>query len=165
MKAWFSALERTFGVKKHGAEYNERVGAYGIGFRADGKIPVIQTHLLTGEIGCFLLGGGLDDGEGHRECLVRECLEEAGLRVNPTELVCKGDYYHFVEALRWDCHNIGYFYLMEIGGFVARPTEPDHTLVWLTPREAVERLYFPHQAWAVEQACRLCGIPCPPAQL
>jgi 8-oxo-dGTP diphosphatase len=159
MKAGTFMPERTFGVKKPGVQYRERTAAYGIGFREDGKIPVIQARLFSGDISCFLLGGGLLDGEGHRGCIVRECLEEAGLSVRPTELICKGDCFHYVEQLDWDCHLIGYFYIMEIGDIVAEPIEPDKTLVWLTPREAAERLFFPHQAWAVEQACLLFGKP------
>ena len=52
-------IEKTFGIKKTDAIYKERIGAYGIGFSADGKIPVAMTHLYNGEKGYFLLGGGI----------------------------------------------------------------------------------------------------------
>ena len=49
-------LEKTFGIKKTNTIYQERTGAYGIGFSANGKIPVAMTHLYNGEIGFFFAG-------------------------------------------------------------------------------------------------------------
>ena len=48
-------LEKTFGHKKPDVIYQERTGAYGIGFSADGRVPVAMTHLHNGEKGYFLL--------------------------------------------------------------------------------------------------------------
>lgn len=145
-------LEKTFGCKKENVLYKERIGAYGIGFSADGKIPVAMTHLYNGEKGYFLLGGGIENNENHRNCIIREALEEAGLSVIPNNLVCKGDYYHFIEQTKTDFHGIGYFYYMEIGEVISEPTELDHYLAWLTIDEIKEKLFLPHQIWAVEQA-------------
>lgn len=43
---------------------------------------------------------------------------------------------------------------MEIDKVVANPTEPNHYLVWLTIDEAKEKLFLPHQVWAVEEIYR-----------
>ena len=144
-------VEKTFGYKNPDVFYKERVGAYGIGFSDDGKVPVAMTHLYNGEIGYFLLGGGIEKNEEHGDCIKRECLEEAGLSVTPKEFICKGDYYHFIEQTKTDFHGIGYFYSMEIDEVVAQPTEPDHFLIWLTIEETREKLFLPHQIWAVEE--------------
>ena len=144
-------IEKTFGNKKPDVFYEERVGAYGIGFNDDRKVPVAMTHLDNGEKGYFLLGGGVEENEKHTDCIKRECLEEAGLSVTPKNFICKGDYFHFVEQTKTDFHGIGYFYFMDIGEVVARPTEPDHFLVWLTIDEIKEKLFLPHQIWAVEE--------------
>ena len=148
-------LEKTFGIRIPDAKYKERVGAYGIGFDRDGRIPVASTHLYNGQIGYFLLGGGIDNDEEHAECIARECLEEAGLSVAPKEFVCKGDFYQYMDQTRTHFHGIGYFYLIDIDKVVAEPTEPDHSLAWLTMEEAKLKLFLPHQVWAVEQAYRL----------
>ena len=148
-------VEKTFGTQKPGAVYEERIGAYGIGFSSDRKIPVAMTHLYNGQKGYFLLGGGLEDNETHIDCVIRECLEEAGLSVTPEAFVCKGDYYHFIEQTQTDFHGVGYFYYMNINGVVAEPTEPDHSLVWLAIDEIREKLFQPHQIWAVEQVYEL----------
>ena len=144
-------LEKTFGIKQADALYKERTGAYGIGFSSENKIPVVKTHLYNGEIGYFLFGGSIEKDESHIDCIKRETLEEGGLSVFPKELVCKGDYYHFIKETNTFFHGIGYFYYMEIGDIVAEPTEEDHYLVWLTFDEIKEKLYLPHQILAVEQ--------------
>lgn len=144
-------IEKTFGHRKSGIVYKERVGAYGVGFDKDGKIPVAMTYLYNKEKGYFLLGGGIEGKETHSDCIKRECLEEAGLSVIPKEFICKGDYYHFIEQTKTDFHGIGYFYYMELNEVVAPPTEPDHFLVWLTIDEIEEKLFLPHQIWAVKE--------------
>ena len=144
-------LEKTFGYKKNNVVYRERVGAYGIGFDNNNRIPVVMTHLFDGRIGYFLLGGGIDNDENHADCIKRECLEEAGLSVTPADLVCKGDFYHYIEQKSLDFHGIGYFYYMNINGVVAEPTEPDHSLVWFTIDEVREKLFLPHQIWATDE--------------
>jgi 8-oxo-dGTP diphosphatase len=40
---------------------------------------------------------------------------------------------------------------MEIDKVIANPTESDHYLVWLTIDEVKEKLFLPHQIWAVEE--------------
>lgn len=111
-----------------------------------------MTHRQNGEKGYFLLGGGIDPDEEHADCIKRECLEGAGLHVTPTDFICKGDYFQFIEQTKTDFHGIGYFYHMNINGVVAQPTEPDHFLVWLAIEEIKEKLFLPHQIWAVEEA-------------
>ena len=148
-------VEKTFGSKKPNTTYRERVGAYGIGFNKNRKIPVAMTYLDNGEDGYFLLGGGIENNENHTDCIVRECLEEAGLSVLPQDLICKGDFYHLIKQTNTDFHGIGYFYYMEINGVIAQPTEPNHFLTWLSIDEVKEKLFLPHQIWAVEQVYNL----------
>ena len=148
-------IERTFGNRKENTVYRERIGAYGIGFTDEGKIPIAMTHLYDGQEGYFLLGGGLEENEEHTECIIRESLEEAGLSVTPKDFVCKGDLYKTIKETQTDFHGIGYFYYMQINDVIAKPTEPDHSLVFLTIDEVREKLFLPHQIWAVEQVYKL----------
>ena len=64
---------KVFGTKKN-VNYMDREGVYLVPAK-DGKVGVVKTSK-----GYFLLGGGLDSGESHEECIKRECLEES-LRV------------------------------------------------------------------------------------
>ena len=148
-------LEKTFGNKKNGIVYNDRVGAYGIGFNGKGKTAVVRTPLYNGQTGYFLLGGGIEKNENHAECIMRECLEEAGLSVTPKDFVCKGDFYYYIEETQTNLHGTGYFYYMLVNEIVAEQTELDHSLVWLSIDEIREKLFLPSQIWAVEQVYKL----------
>ena len=64
-------MHRVFGAKEN-AEYIDREGVYLIPFRND-QVGVVQTPK-----GYFFLGGGLENGESHLECIKRECAEEVG---------------------------------------------------------------------------------------
>ena len=66
-------MHKVFGIKQE-ANYIDREGVYLVPAR-EGKVGVVKTPK-----GYFLLGGGLDSGESHEECIKRECLEES-LRV------------------------------------------------------------------------------------
>ncbi len=145
-----SILEKSFGERLPNIVYKDRAGAYGIALNNENKVPVVKTA-----IGYFLLGGGIENEETHEECIVRECLEEAGLCVKVKEFICKGDKYHWSDALKYYMHGIGYFYNMKITGKLAVQIESDHELVWLTVDECCQKLFLEHQVWAVEQAARL----------
>ncbi len=143
-------LERSFGEKLVGVEYRDRVGAYAIIFDEKLKVPVVRTST-----GHFLLGGGIDEGESHLDCIRRECLEEAGLAVEVGPLIGKGDKYHWSDTLGYYMHGVGYFYLARSLGQVAAPQEADHELVWMDAEQCIASLFLEHQAWAVEQALQL----------
>ena len=64
-------MHKVFGVMEN-TEYLDREGAYLIPFR-DKEVGVVQTSK-----GYFFLGGGLENGESHAECIERECREEVG---------------------------------------------------------------------------------------
>ena len=141
-------LEKTFGVKLAGVTYRDRVGAYGVVFRAKNQVAAIRTSR-----GFFLPGGGIEGDETHEECIVRESLEEAGLAVAVMEFIGKGETYHrWSDRLRYHMHGIGYFYHARLIEIVAVVTEADHELVWLDIAECVQNLFPEHQRWAVEQA-------------
>lgn len=42
--------------------------------------------------------------------------------------------------------------------FLSEPTETDHYLVWLTFEQIKEKLFLPHQIWAVEQVRNICRL-------
>lgn len=140
-------LEKSFGEKLPGIDYRDRIGAYGIAFDNENRVPVVQTST-----GFFLLGGGIEQDETHEECIKRECLEEAGLNVEVKEFICKGDKYHWSDTLKYYMHGIGYFYYVEVIEKVDIKTEDDHKLLWLTVDECCEKLFLEHQAWAVRKA-------------
>ena len=71
-------MDKTFGTKDPQLNYFDRAGAYLIDIK-EGKLACVRTPK-----GYFLLGGGIEAGESHLDCIYRECLEEAGLAVTVT---------------------------------------------------------------------------------
>lgn len=131
--------------EKENAKYYERPGAYIIPEK-DGKIGVIQ-----GRHGYFLIGGGIEKGESNTDCLRREVLEETGYSVQI------GDMFATAEQYKPDQTDIGYFhptqyyYTGRLIEKVAEPIEPDHELVWVTAKEAEEKMILAMHKWCVKQ--------------
>lgn len=138
---------KVFGTKEN-VNYIDRLGVYLIPVK-EGKIGVVKTSK-----GYFLLGGGIDSGENHEECITRECLEEAGYKVSIGKKVCSAEMY-------WEHPTLGYFhpiqtyYVGELLEQVCVPVEDDHEFVWTDYNELADNMYLEMQSWALEQCMNL----------
>ena len=94
-------MHKIFGTKED-ASYLDREGAYIVPIKDD-KIGVIKTPK-----GYFLLGGGIDKGESHKDAIKRECLEETGYTVNIKQKLCSAEAYT-------KHPKIGYFHPIQMG--------------------------------------------------
>ena len=66
---------KVFGKKLQDKEYHDREAAYVV--LTDGELfAVVKTH--SGKL--FLPGGKIESGESMEACILRECMEEMGLR-------------------------------------------------------------------------------------
>ena len=136
-------MHRIFGIKEN-VEYVDREGAYLIPCRKN-KIGVIQTPK-----GYFFLGGGLENGESHLECIERECLEESGCYPCVEDRLCSAETYinhprigHF--------HPIQTYYIGTLGDVESKPTEFDHVLCWIEYNQLRGKMFVEMQNWALEQ--------------
>ena len=132
-----------FGVRRDGVSYRPRPSAYAVVPDASGTIAVLRTPL-----GWFLPGGGRDAGESPAETVVREGIEEAGLRL---ELVAElGEATEWVyaegDAAGWEKRST--FLVARVIGS-ATAVEPDHVLEWIPAAEAAQVLTPPSHRWAV----------------
>lgn len=136
-----------FGQARPGLNYRQRATAFGL---------VIENGLLAcvrverGDYSYFDLPGGAVDGEEtEAEALVREFLEETGLRVAPEDRIAEAAQF-FRRTDGEPINNVGGFWTArKLGEQREAKREDDHTLTWLEPSVAVARLRHDAHAWAV----------------
>ena len=139
-------IHKVFGNKEN-VNYIDRVGVYLLPAK-DGKVGVVKTSK-----GYFLLGGGLDRGESHEECIKRECLEEIGYSVSVGKKVCAAEMYCEHPTIGY-FHPIQTYYVGELLDQVSVPVEDDHEFVWMDYNELVDNMYLEMQSWALEQCMK-----------
>jgi len=138
-----------FGSRTSGNVYVPRPGAYGLIFDDKGRIAVMETPR-----GCFLPGGGTEEGETPEETLIREVREECGFSVAIGRRLGEAAEYRDTLghefAIRKDC----VFFAATVTSAGGAATEADHTLIWLEPQEVETRLAHGSQRWAVRLSCQ-----------
>ncbi len=137
-------MHMVFGIKEN-VEYYDREGAYIIPVRGD-TVGVVRTPK-----GYFLLGGGIEGGESHTDCIARECLEEAGYAVSVGEIVCSAETYCYHEKFGF-FHPIQTYYRGELGEKISAPTESDHEFMWVRYGDIKGRMFLAMQDWALAKA-------------
>ena len=136
-------MHRVFGIKEE-TEYLDREGAYLIPYH-NNQVGVVETPK-----GYFFLGGGLESGESHLDCIKRECLEEAGYTSCVEGKLCSAEAYIMHPM-------IGYFHPIQtyyFGKLIYRdsiPTETDHVLCWIEYNQIKGKMFLEMQNWALEQ--------------
>ncbi|HEX2815292.1 MAG TPA: NUDIX domain-containing protein [Phenylobacterium sp.] len=137
-----------FGDPDPGRAAPDRPAAFVIVPR-DGRIAVVRVTFPTGGGRLDLPGGGLDSGETPAQAAVRECGEEAGLRIAVGEPLTRADHY-FVNMEGETNNTRGTFFAATL--LTEAPelkTEDDHALEWMTPQEALVALDRESHVWAV----------------
>ncbi|HEY8890342.1 MAG TPA: NUDIX domain-containing protein [Clostridium sp.] len=142
---------KVFGEKLNGVNYIDRAGVYGIAINDEDKIATIKTPT-----GYFLPGGGIENGETHKECLEREFIEETGYEISIENYIGKASLYHISKANQY-LHGIGYFYIVNLKCKTNEKIEEDHELLWIEIGECIKCLFLEHQAWAVAEALKFKG--------
>jgi 8-oxo-dGTP diphosphatase len=135
-----------FGDPQPGVTYVPRPGGYAVIFDREGLLAVVATAE-----GLHLPGGGLEPGESAEGAVLREVTEETGLRVEIQAFI--GVAHELVFAPQENIHyrkRCSFFRAAVTGA--GEPSEPDHELDWMAPREALESLHHEIQRWAVRKA-------------
>ena len=136
-------MHRVFGTKEP-AGYVDREGAYLIPFR-NGLVGVVQTPK-----GYFFLGGGLENGESHLDCIKRECLEESGCFPCVQKKLCSAEAYMKHPSIGY-FHPIQTYYSGTLLDRESIPTESDHILRWIKYDRLKGNMFLEMQNWALEQ--------------
>jgi 8-oxo-dGTP diphosphatase len=142
----------TFGEIELGVSYTLRPGVYGIIFNEQKNLIAL---IETDDAKYFLPGGGLEGSESHKECLVREGIEEMGSLLEIGEWIGKARRYFYSQKDSEYYLGEGHFYFAKIAGEAGEPVEADHQLRWVETVAAVQILFHEHQSWAVQKALAL----------
>jgi 8-oxo-dGTP diphosphatase len=145
-----------FGVAEPGRRYRDRPAAFGV-LEREGKVAVVRVQKPAQAPWFDLPGGAIDPGEDDAAALVREFGEETGLKVAPGERLGHADQYFINDGEGCD-NRQSLFEARWLGEAPELKIEADHTLVWLTPQEAISRLRHDSHAWAVSLALRRGAI-------
>lgn len=136
-----------FGQPEAGRAYPDRPAAFAVVER-EGWVATVRVD-FPGGCRVDLPGGGIDPGEDAAQAAVRECGEEAGLKVAILAEVTRADHYFVNE----DGHSVNTRGVFLAARLVAEAPElkieDDHTLVWMRPHEALVRLDRDAHAWAL----------------
>ena len=135
-----------FGLKEKEVDYIFRPGAYGLIFNElKDKIAIIQTS--DGKY--FLPGGGMENEESHEECLLREGIEEMGMKLEIGLYIGSAQrYFYSANDMKYYLSE-AYFYICNSLDKAGEPAEAGHFLRWMEPAKAMECLFHDHQSWAV----------------
>ncbi len=110
-------------------KYTLRPGAYALLPRAG---QLLVTHEAGSEENLQLPGGGIDPGETPIAALHREVMEETGWRIGAPRRL--GAFRRFVYMPEYDlwAEKICHIFLARPVRQVGPPTEPHHTLFWIS---------------------------------
>jgi 8-oxo-dGTP diphosphatase len=137
-----------FGRREPGRTYADRPAAFGIAVQGDGRVALVRVEKPEGTWR-DLPGGAVEAGEDELAALTREFGEETGLKVRPGALVARAAQY-FLKTDGTPVNNRGGHYLVTVeAAHPALKIEPDHTLEWWRPLEALEVLRHDSHAWAL----------------
>lgn len=127
-------------------KFDFRETCFGICER-DGKI-LLTKKMKKNEIA--MVGGGIEDGETHEECLKREFLEESGYTVEHIKELCSVDCY-WLAGGKWPMESLANFYIVELSKDSVKPTEEGHEPVWVSIEEVENILPLPYHKEGILQ--------------
>lgn len=135
-----------FGQTQSGLTYVERTCAYGVCAKGEAAIAIVQIG-KRGKFEYDLPGGGVEADEDEAAALMREFDEETGLTVWPTRVLGRaGQYWVNKGEPR---NSLATYYEVELSADDGAPSEPDHSLLWIPPGEALLRVRHEAHAWAI----------------
>lgn len=132
------------GNKDNNIKYCFRETCFGIVKKND-------KFYITSKDGDYsLIGGGLEDGESHLECLKREFMEEAGLKIVSMKELCIIDCYWYTRS-KVNMNSLSNIYIVEVSDDGNEPLEKNSELVKCTKEELLERIVLPYQKEAIKE--------------
>jgi len=146
-------MKLQFGTARAGKDYRHRAAVFGIAVR-DGLLACVHIQREGGSAYYDLPGGAIEGLETEAQALIREFREETGLSVQPLDRLTEASQY-FVRTDGEALNNVCAFWTMTLSDRApVPPQEPDHSLVWMTPEQAVRAVRHEAHAWAITRWMR-----------
>ena len=137
----------TFGVKEEDVEYRVRKGVYALIEGDKGHLAIVgRAHKELYE----LPGGGIEEGESHEEGLKRELIEELGWSIQIESYLGKSIQYTTLSPHGNYYRLEGHFYTAAKLAHVGGKIEEDHIGVWLSVEDAIQKVKYEYQRWAIK---------------
>ena len=102
------------GEKLEGRKYDFRETCFGICVK-DGKMLLVKKKEQYS-----FVGGGVENGETHEECLKREFIEESGYEIESIKPFVTVDCF-WLAAGKYPLESLANFYIIEVGKKVCEP--------------------------------------------
>ena len=136
----------TLGEKFVNRKFDFRETCFGICER-NGKI-LLTKKTKKNEIA--MVGGGIEQGETHEDCLKREFLEESGYTIESIDELCIVDCF-WLAGGEWPMESLANFYVVKLSEKAEIPTEDSHEPVWVSIDEAENLLPLPYHKEGIRQ--------------
>lgn len=133
----------TIGNKLTDKKYDFRETCFGI-CEMNGKMLLVKKNEQFS-----FIGGGLDKGETHEECLRREFIEESGYELIKIKPFITIDCF-WLAGGKWPLESLANFFIVEVGNKICEPTEPGHSVHEIDLEEVEKLLPLPYHKKALE---------------
>lgn len=134
------------GEKFVNQKYDFRETCFGICER-NGQI-LLTKKTKKNEIA--MVGGGIEKGETHEDCLSREFLEESGFAIESINELCVVDCF-WLAGGQWPMESLANFYVVNLSEEADNPTEDGHEPIWVSIDEVENLLPLPYHKEGIRQ--------------
>lgn len=131
------------GEKFEDKKYDFRETCFGICIK-NGKMLLVKKKEQYS-----FIGGGIENGETHEQCLRREFLEESGYEILRLEEFATIDCF-WLAAGKWPLESLANFYIVEVGNKISEPTEEGHIVEEVNLQDVENILPLPYHKKALE---------------
>lgn len=133
----------TIGEKLENAKYDFRETCFGICTRKGKMLLVKKNEQFS------FIGGGVEKGETHEDCLKREFIEESGYEILKIEPFITIDCF-WLAGGKWPLESLANFYIVDVGQKICEPTEEGHIVEEIEIEDAAQLLPLPYHKKALE---------------
>lgn len=136
------------GEKLEDKKYDFRETCFGVCVR-NGKMLLVKKNEQFS-----FVGGGIEEGETHEECLKREFIEESGYEILEIKPFVTIDCF-WLAAGKWPLESLVNFYFVELGSKICEPTEEGHVVEEVDLNDVANLLPLPYHKKAFEMYLNL----------